>query len=238
MLMQLNKIINESLIDFPGKIAVVAFVRGCNWRCPACYAKQVIEGKGNYDLFNYIDDWTDGVVLCGGEPTLQPDLILFLRKIRESGMAIKVDTNGSNPHILSCILKEKLADYVAMDVKGPLYLYEQLTGCCNSFGVEESMNILSNSNVDYEFRTTIVPVFRDNRKNKISFLTVEEAEDMARWIAEVTENSQHKYYLQKFVPIKNELLDSRLESFPETPDSLMEKIHEAVIKYFPNCKIR
>jgi pyruvate formate lyase activating enzyme len=233
-----------SSTDYPGKLSVILFSQGCNYKCPSCYNKQFLEEGKNIDeeiFFNYLDSkkgWIDGVVLCGGEPTLQHDLIYFARKIKEKGLAIKLDTNGSDYSVLGELLKENLIDYVAMDVKGPPQIYADLIG--KEFidardGYEKSIAVVSHFQ-DYEFRTTIVPVIRNNEE--ISFMTPAEIGETAKLIYDCTGNNQHKYFLQKFVPRENGLIDSRLEKFSETPAEILEEGRLEAIKYLPNTKIR
>jgi len=233
----------ESFIDYPGKLACIIFVSGCNYRCPACHAKYLLEKGKNIDekdFFDYLDSrkgWIEGIVLCGGEPTLQPDLANFARKIKEKGLAVKLDTNGNNPGVLFELKKENLIDYVAMDVKGPSYLYPIITGkdYVNLKNIEKSI-IITSQFPDYEFRTTIAPL--DRRNGKIDFMTIKEVCSIAKWIVGVTDDDEHKYFLQPFVPRKGELVDSRFEKFSETPKQLLEDMKVEVRKYLPKCDIR
>lgn len=240
--MKIGAALGFNLTDYPGKIAAVAFAPGCNYTCPHCHAKPIlgmaapINADDFLEYLTTVKDWVTGVVICGGEPTLQPELIPFIRKIRAMRLAVKLDTNGSNPAVLSRLLAEGLVDYVAMDIKGPQNLWPNLSG---NPGAEsamlESMKIVTRFPV-YEFRTTIAPVVRG--QGDISFLTVPEMADAAKMLAAVTGSADHKYYIQKFVPRKNGLLDARLESFPETPILLLQAIHAEVLKYIPNTQMR
>jgi len=245
--MQIRNFLRESYNDFPGKVpSAVIFVPGCNYNCPACHAKHLLgEGKNMeekefFDYLNIRKGWIEGVVICGGEPALQHSLPSFLKKIKKRGLAVKLDTNGSNYVVLGDLLKERLVDYVAMDVKGPPQLYADLTG--QEFvdardGYEKAIAVVSQF-PDYEFRTTAVPVVR--REGEISFLTAQEIGETAKLIYDCTGSREHKYFLQPFVPHKGEgiLLDSRLEEFPETPRGLLEEMKKEAVKYLPNCQIR
>ena len=240
--MKIGAALGFNLTDYPGKIAAVAFAPGCNYTCPHCHAKPILGTAAPINADDFLEylttvkDWVTGVVICGGEPTLQPELIPFIRKIRAMQLAVKLDTNGSNPAVLSRLLAEGLVDYVAMDIKGPQNLWPNLSG---NPGAEtamlESMRIVTRFPV-YEFRTTIAPVVR--AAEDISFLTVPEMADAAKMLAAVTGSADHKYYIQKFVPRKDGLLDARLESFPETPILLLQAIHAEVLKYIPNTQMR
>jgi len=240
--MKIGAALGFNLTDYPGKIAAVAFAPGCNYTCPHCHAKPILGAAAPINAEDFLEylttvkDWVSGVVICGGEPTLQPELIPFIRKIRAMRLAVKLDTNGSNPAVLSRLLAERLVDYVAMDIKGPQNLWPNLSG---NPGAEaamlESMKIVTRFPV-YEFRTTIAPVVRGSED--ISFLTVPEMAGAAKLLAAVTGSADHKYYIQKFVPRKDGLLDARLESFPETPVLLLQAIHAEVLKYIPNAQMR
>ncbi len=240
--MKIGAALGFNLTDYPGKIAAVAFAPGCNYACPHCHAKPIlgaaapINARDFLDYLSTVGEWVNAVVLCGGEPTLQPGLIPFIKEIRAKKLSVKLDTNGSNPAVLSQLLAGGLVDYVAMDIKGPRHLWPNLSG---NPGAEsamlESMKIVPRFPV-YEFRTTIAPVVRG--ADDISFLTVPEMAAAAKMLAEVTGSANHKYYIQKFVPRKDGLLDARLESFPETPVLLLQDIHTEVLKYIPNTQMR
>ena len=240
--MEIKEFLKESYIDYFGKVSAVVFTGTCNYKCPACHAKYLFEGNGKVsekEFFDYLDltnGWTEGVVLCGGEPTLELGLIDFVRKLKKRDLAVKLDTNGSNPDVLKDLLDKNLIDYVAMDIKGPKNLYSKIVGKeINIKDIEDSMKLVQDF-PNYKFRTTVAPVIRG--EDWISFMGVDESEEMAKWIVDVTGNNKHKHYLQKFVPRENGLLDSRLERFPETSGELLNKMKNEIIKYLPNCKIR
>ena len=240
----------ESLIDYSGKISTLIFSPKCNYRCPACHAGRVLDSEvriSEKEFFDYLDSrkgWIDAVVIGGGEPTLDPDLINFARKIKERDLALKLDTNGSNYNVLSNLKETGLVDYVAMDVKAPGELYPVVVGKNNtnfSYVIGQAMKIISQF-PDYEFRTTIAPVFRDGL---ISFMTPEEVKDIAQWIVEATGNHDHKYFLQTFVTrSREEMVDGRLskENLPkdmhETPKDLLRNMCERAMKHLPNTQIR
>ena len=240
--MKIGAALGFNLIDYPGKIAAVAFAPGCNYSCPHCHAKPILGTAApinDADFLEYlttVKEWVTGVVICGGEPTMQPDLVPFIRKLRALDLSVKLDTNGSNPKVLSQLLAENLVDYVAMDIKGPRHLWPNLSG---NPGAEaamlESMPLVAKFPT-YEFRTTVAPVLRGGAD--ISFLTVPEMAAAAKMLVKVTGGNKHKYYVQKFVPRKDGLLDARLETFPETPIQLLQDIHAEVLKYIPNTRLR
>lgn len=240
--MKIGATLGFNLIDYPGKIAAVAFTAGCNYQCPHCHAAPLLKdapdlGAGGFlQYLDTVKDWVNGVVICGGEPTLQPGLVPFIEKLRERKLSVKVDTNGSSPKVLERLLGEGLADYVAMDVKGPRFLWPATAGVeGHEEAMAESMKLVARF-PDYEFRTTVAPVVRGD--GAIDFLTVHEMAAAAKLIAAVTGSQDHKYFVQKFVPRKGGLLDSRLEAFPETPQPLLQEIHDEVLKHLPNAQVR
>ncbi|MDP2930763.1 MAG: anaerobic ribonucleoside-triphosphate reductase activating protein [bacterium] len=120
-----------TLIDYPAKIACTVFLAGCNFRCPWCYSSELVLPEkikkqsqiSARDFFKFLKGkkgLLDGIVLCGGEPSLNKDLPVFIKKIKKMGFLVKLDTNGSNPEMLKRLIKQKLVDYVAMDIKAPL----------------------------------------------------------------------------------------------------------------------
>lgn len=242
--MKIRNFVRESYNDFSGKIATTVFTPGCNYRCPACHAKQILEkgeNKSEEEFFKYLDSrkgWIQGVCISGGEPTLQWGLKYFAMDLKERGLLVKLDTNGSNYIKLGELLEEKLVDYVAMDVKGPGYIYAPIVGRefldeRDDYG--KAIAVVSQF-PDYEFRTTVVPIVR--RNNKISFMTAKEIGETAELIWDWTGRNNHKYFLQPFVPRKDGLLDARLESFPETPKEILEEGALIARKILPRCELR
>ena len=157
-----------TLLDFPGKVACTLFTGGCNMRCPFCHnALLVTELEQGNDTWDEAEVLTflrrrkgllDGVCVTGGEPTLQPELAPFLRRVKELGYAVKLDTNGTRPEVLHALVGEGLVDYVAMDVKNSPARYALTAGipAMELSGVFTSMDFLLSGTVDYEFRTTVV----------------------------------------------------------------------------------
>ena len=199
-----------TLLDYPGKVACILFVRGCNLRCPFCHnASLVCENPENAfseeKVLAYLKKRQrilEGVVISGGEPLLYPDLLSFLRKVRELGYAIKIDTNGTNPQRLKEIVREGLADYIAMDIKNSPALYGKTTGIANPdlSAIEESKEFLLGGAVDYEFRTTVVDGLH----------TPESIAEAARWI-----RGAKRYFLQSFKNSGNLLAPENLSTYSE-----------------------
>lgn len=156
-----------TLLDYPGKIASIVFTQGCNFACGYCHNPEMIpvinDQKPEYQQKNVLDflrsrrGLIDGVVITGGEPTLQPDLLEFLEEVRKLDFLIKLDTNGSRPGILRQIMKRGLADYFAMDVKATQEKYRDLVKNDVAEKILESIELIRDSGVDYEFRSTILP---------------------------------------------------------------------------------
>lgn len=246
--MKISRFLENTLIDYSGKIASVIFSGNCNYRCPGCHAKQILNGQ-NYPeekVLNYLINargFVDGVVFCGGEPTMEKDISFLMEKIKNMGFSIKLDTNGSNPDVIKELLKKQLVDYAAMDIKGPKGLYPLITRAekLDTFKLEESMRLLPFF-PDYEFRTTVSPIMRDCG---INFMTIEDIVQTAEWINSATGSSRHRYYLQPFVARdKNQMMDERLstENLPkelhETPKSLLVSMKKAVQNILPRTEIR
>ena len=165
--MRIGGLNSFSLSDFPGHMAAVIFTQQCNFRCPFCHNGSLIprepaDGKLilEAEILHLLErrrNQLDGVVISGGEPTLQSDLIDFVARIKNMGLAVTLDTNGSQPDILKDLLKKEFIDYIAMDIKAPWHKYEYLTGVRTSIAqLQKSITLIANSRIDHEFRTTVV----------------------------------------------------------------------------------
>ncbi len=153
-----------SLLDYPAKPCSVVFTGDCNFRCPYCHNKNMVNRQGDSIDEESLErallnrkKYVQNLCISGGEPTLQRDLVAFIKKYKGHGFNIKLDTNGTNPEVLKELLEKKLLDYVAMDLKTDIHHYQQITGTGNFEGeVMRSIELLKNSPVNYEFRTTFV----------------------------------------------------------------------------------
>jgi len=165
--MQIGGLQKNSLIDFPGKVSSVIFCSGCNFDCPYCHNPDLVRGPKNcpnhlsraavYDFLDQRRGFLDGVVISGGEPTLQPDLANLCRKVKNLGFPLKLDTNGSRPNILQHLIEEGLVDYIAMDLKTDPVLYQTyIKSDCRPDSIVASVELILESGIDYEFRTTCV----------------------------------------------------------------------------------
>ena len=162
--MRVGSLLKSSFIDYPDRIAAVLFTRGCNFRCPYCHNRELLESDGPLLLPDEIDrvlapriKYLDGLVISGGEPTLHPDLPDWIRHLKKTtGLAIKLDTNGTQPGVLRRLIRDGLVDFVAMDVKGPSTRLPEVAGRLVDVGaIRESVRLLMEGDLPYEFRTTV-----------------------------------------------------------------------------------
>jgi len=165
--MQIGGIQKSSLIDYPGKVSSVIFCAGCNFDCPYCHNPGLVAGQSSCSnkldmqaVSDFLDQrrgFLDGVVVSGGEPTLQPDLMDLCRKIKAFGFPVKLDTNGSRPLVLQQLIDANMVDYIAMDLKTDPVLYGSfIKPHCRPDPIVDSVALVMESGVDYEFRTTCV----------------------------------------------------------------------------------
>lgn len=195
-----------SLIDYPGQICAVVFTQGCNFRCPYCHNPELVDPAqygsllSDEDVFAFLDKRRgklDAVTVTGGEPTLQPDLGRFLRRTKRMGYLNKIDTNGSDPDVLEKLIQGHLVDYLAMDIKGPFKKYERITNVkINVTKIKRSIELIAASDIEHEFRTTIVRSQLDQQDLVAIRKTVK----------------QGLYVLQTFIPSKSLNPDFMAES--------------------------
>lgn len=165
--MNIKGFIKVSLLDYPKTVAATVFTGGCNFLCPFCHNGDLVitsdqlDNIDENDVLNYLKSrigLIDGLCITGGEPTLQKDLFSFMKKVKDIGVKIKLDTNGYNPSAIKYVIENDLVDYIAMDIKNSDDKYAITTGINNLdiSIINESINLIMNSNIDYEFRTTVV----------------------------------------------------------------------------------
>lgn len=216
-----------TLLDYPGKVACEIFTQGCNFECPFCQNSSLIPitNTGEFseeEIFEYLNlrkNILDGVVITGGEPTVQKDLKSFIKKIKDLGLLVKLDTNGGNPKVLQELIDEKLVDYVAMDIKNIFNKYNITAGKrINLDNIKKSIEILKASKIDYEFRTTIIKEMHS-------------LDDIVS-ICKLVGNA--KYYLQNFEDSEN-VIDHSLHGFSREELLFIDKYLKDV---FPNVEIR
>ena len=188
-----------SLLDYPDKISAIIFTVGCNFRCGYCHNPELINSivskYSEEEIFDFLSSRIgkiDGVVITGGEPCIQKDLVEFIIKIKNLGFLVKLDTNGCFPEIIEKAIP--YLDYIAMDIKSPLGKYPEIVNVnVDEIKIKKSINLIMNSGVDYEFRTTVVK----------SMLSKNDFEKIGDLIC-----GAKRYYLQKFIPSK--ILDNNL----------------------------
>lgn len=223
--------LGTSLIDYPGHVAGVVFVGGCNLRCRYCYNADLVlrpDARPAIPVDRLVADlerrlgFVDGVVLTGGEPTLYPDLADLLRMFRAMGLAVKLDTNGSRPAVLREWLDGGLVQYVAMDVKASPAQYASVAGRpVDVEAISASLDLLGASGCPHEFRTTVVPTLVD----------VKDVEEIARWIA-----GSSPYFLQQFRP--GGCLDPQLDTVEPYAVSVLEEMASVARGYLDQVHLR
>ena len=220
-----------TLLDFPEKMACTVFTFGCNFRCPFCHnASLVLSDRADdftiteEEFFSFLQKRRgilEGVCVTGGEPTLQPDLPDFIRKIKSMGYAVKLDTNGYRPDVLKALVAEGLLDYVAMDIKNSLPRYGETAGIptLRTAPIEESAAFLMEGSVPFEFRTTLVRGLH----------TPESVADMGKWLA-----GDESFLLQTFED-SGDLIGEGLSAFDRAET---EALLAVLCNYVPNAQIR
>ena len=152
-----------SFVDYPDQISIVYFCAYCNMECKYCHNSELVKGKGtairDEEIFDFLEKrkkFVDAVCISGGEPTLHEGLYDFAKKVKDKGYLVKLDTNGTNPEVVKKLINEKIVDYVAVDIKAPFHKYEAVIGTkINIEAIKNTIDILKNSHIDYEFRTTV-----------------------------------------------------------------------------------
>jgi len=224
--------IETSLLDWDGKVASVIFLPHCNFLCPFCNngilvaapeALPEIKVETVEDFIRERKDFIDGVVITGGEPTIHPWLPELARRLKALGVLVKLDTNGTNPELLSELLNSKLIDYIAMDLKAPLSgKYHEAAGVnVDLRQITASIELIMNSGLDYEFRTTVVPTLHE----------AADIEAMARSI-----KGAKKFVLQQFVP--DHTLDENLRTIKPYPKEKMQELAALARKFVPQTVVR
>ena len=192
--MKIHGLMKMTLLDFPGKVACTVFLGGCDLRCPFCHNSELLDmgapaEMDEEELYAFLSKRVgllDGVAFTGGEPLLRTGLIPVMKKIRDMGFAIKLDTNGTHPQRLQEIVSEGLVDYVAMDIKNSPDKYGVTVGLpdFDITNINKSIKFLLSDAVDYEFRTTVVSPYHDE----------ESFQKIGPWI-----EGAKRYFLQEFV---------------------------------------
>lgn len=221
-----------TLIDFPGKVACTVFTHGCNLRCPFCHNPEIVIQEPNDDnkitelkLFEFLEEREgkiDGVVFTGGEPLIHgTDLLRIIKKLKKMGFSAKVDTNGTFPFQLSHLIDNKV-DYIAMDLKSSKDKFEIMSKDQNLYGKTiESLNLLVESDIDYEIRTTVVPGIHD----------LKEFKKLAKLLKGVD-----KYVIQNFVA--NGTIDKKYGKVRSFTRKELKKYKKIAEQYAKNVEVR
>ena len=229
-----------TLLDYPGKIAATIFTMGCNFRCPFCHNPELVNPK-KIDYENGIKEEEvlkflnsrkgdlDGLCITGGEPTLQLGLADFIKKVKKMGFLVKVDTNGSYPNIVENLVKDKLVDYVAMDIKTTPEKYKIVASEKDIIKkIEKSVSIVTNSDSELELRTTIVP----------GIVSVDDFDKIIKWINSIDQkvfSKLSRYSVQNFRPGKT--LSGDFENIKPYEKEDLEKIADKIRKYCGNVTV-
>jgi pyruvate formate lyase activating enzyme len=235
--MQIIGIQTTTLVDYPGTVACIVFTAGCNFRCPFCYNPQAVlpELIAKYQsqqipesaFFNFLEsrkDFLEGVSICGGEPTLHPDLYQFAQQIKQRGFKVKLDTNGRDASLVKKMVNDGILDYVAVDMKAPFEKYNQFSGIPMTSAFKESfqelLTFLLHNGVDYEYRSTLIKGYH----------TIDDIEKMAQQLYGI-----QQYYLQNY--LKQTPLDPHFNGESFSPDEL-QSFQEIASLFVEDCKIR
>ncbi len=229
-----------TLIDYPKTIACTVFLTGCNFRCPWCYAPHLvlpskikqIEGIKEDVFFDFLDKRKgklEGVVVCGGEPTINSGIFDFIEKIKQKNFLVKIDTNGSRPDVIKELIKRNIVDYIAMDIKATLKhtegndkKYNVVAGVdVDVDKIKESKNLILEERIDYEFRTTVVSGIH----------TTKDVEEIAQEI-----KGAKRYFLQNFYP--QDVIDKNQYSLGSFSKEEMEEFRKGAQKFVKYCQIR
>ena len=217
-----------TVLDFPGKVACTLFTHGCNLRCPFCHnARLVLRDEDLIDedeILSYLNKRQgilDGICISGGEPLLQDDIFDFMKKVKDLHMLVKLDTNGTMPQRLEYAIEAGLVDYVAMDIKNCREKYALTSGIdsLDISKIEKSVEILMNSNVEYEFRTTVVRELH----------TKDDLIKIGEWL-----RGAKRYYIQSFVD-SGDLISEGLSALDLQG---LKALSEAVFPYVPTVALR
>lgn len=243
--MQIRGFLKTSAIEWPGKISAILFTSGCNFRCSFCHNPDLVDPKklnklpliSEKEIFTELEKrkkWLDAVVVTGGEPTLQPDLINFLKKVRELGLKVMLETNGSNPKVIAKLSNYQIANYFAIDIKGPLdKRYKEIIKL-PSFRIanlKKTLEIITKSKIPFELRTTVVPGIHDEKTIGIMVSQIKNIVQSAKSIVH-----SYQWYLQTFSP-KN-CLDPEFEKIKPYSQEEMEKVLQIAKKILPNTSLR
>jgi pyruvate formate lyase activating enzyme len=220
-----------SLIEYPGKISAIVFLGKCDFSCHFCYNIDLVKNyeklpdipeKEVLDFLSTRKGLLDGIAITGGEPTLHKELPEFIKKIKDLGFLVMLETNGSNPKMLKELIEKKLVDYIAMDIKAPLEKYDEVAGVkVNNKDIQDSVDFIRNSGIDYEFRTTVIP----------KHFKEEDALAIGKWL-----KGSKRFFLQQFRPDKT--LNEDYKKIEQYPPEKLKEFAEMIKSFFGSVKVR
>lgn len=228
--MQICGFVKTTLLDYPEHLACAIFLGGCNFRCPFCQNGDLVLGTASQpgiskeEILAHLkkrQGILEGICVSGGEPTLSPDLLVFLEEIKSLGYLIKLDTNGSNPAMVKEGIQRGLIDYVAMDIKSSRDTYAVLCGTPNIDidAIEQTIRIVQTIGIKHEFRTTLVKPYHNEKTIRA----------IAAWIA-----GDSPYYLQEFRQSEGVIKQGLLSFSPEE----MKRFKQILLPFLPNTHLR
>ncbi len=216
-----------SLVDYPGKTSIAIFTIGCNMRCGFCHNAELVvpelyaDALDEKEVLKFLKSrigLVESVTISGGEPTMQDDLIDFMRQVKSMGYLIKLDSNGTQPDIIEELFEENLVDFIAMDIKSPLGNYEKVVNCpVDHDSIKRSIKLIKASGVDYEFRTTVVA----------SLHQISDFDEIGELIS--YGNKAKRYALQHFRPAKT--LDPEYASATTLSEASFDLLAEKMTQY-------
>jgi len=220
-----------SLIDYPGKLASVIFVGGCNFRCPFCHNSELVLNPEKVpdipedEIIAFLKsrkEWVEGVVITGGEPTIHKELPYFIEKVKALGIPVKLDTNGTNNLMLRQMMNAGFLDYIAMDIKAPPEKYEDAAGVAGGMmDIKESIADIMSSRVKYEFRTTVLPKLH----------TEADMMEIGKWL-----KGADKFVIQQFRPMTP--IDHSYKFEKPYPREKLDAMAEKLRPFFKRVEMR
>jgi pyruvate formate lyase activating enzyme len=228
--MKIGGLQKTSLLDYPNMISAIVWTIGCNFRCPFCYNRELVLGNveeiSEQEIFSFLKKrkgMLEALVITGGEPLMNNDITDFIENVKKMKYLVKIDTNGMYPEKLEELIDKNLLDYVSMDVKAPKNKYDKLSGVKTDLDkIEKSIDIIKNSKIDYEFKTTFVPDLLEKR----------DIIQIAKWL-----DGSKKYFLQQFKNNTSLISKKLLNTPPHSKEELIETLNE-IKPYFQQCDVR
>ena len=233
--MKIAQILPTTLIDYPNRVAALIYTPLCNFRCPFCHNSELVLPEKirklqlvpENDILYFLrerEKFLDALCITGGEPTLQEDLPRFIERVKQLGLLVKLDTNGSHPEVLKELFDNNLLDYIAMDVKGPATRYGDLAGVYVDLdAIRRSIKLIMERAPNYEFRTTVAPT-----------ITTKDIEATVELVP-----GAKRYFLQTFVvPKKKDLVNPSWNEKTALSKTELDAVWERIKKNFVDGGVR